>query len=104
MHQAQECTPALDLDPQSLDASGVRQMLNAYSSGHPRASAGLWSQVVGVSLFQCVMAYLVRDMSWGWLFGLGWVISGFANQNLFCAQVITPAFKNCSATLQAAIR
>lgn len=40
-----------------------------------------------MSLFQCGMAYAVRDISWGWLFGLGWVISGFANQNLFCAQV-----------------
>jgi hypothetical protein len=33
------------------------------------------------------MCYVVKDFSWGWIFGLGWVISGFANQNLFCAQV-----------------
>ena len=33
------------------------------------------------------MCYVVKDLSWGWIFALGWVISGFANQNLFCAQV-----------------
>ena len=39
-----------------------------------------------MSLFQCVMAWAVRNCSWGTIFALGWGVSGFCNQNLFCAQ------------------
>ena len=44
------------------------------------------SQIIAVSLFQCVMAWAVRNCSWGTIFALGWGVSGFCNQNLFCAQ------------------
>lgn len=43
-------------------------------------------QVIAVSLFQCGMAYAVRNCGWGAIFALGWAVSGFCNQNLFCAQ------------------
>ena len=39
-----------------------------------------------MTLFQCGMAYAVRNCSWGAIFVLGWAVSGFCNQNLFCAQ------------------
>lgn len=44
------------------------------------------AQVMAVTLFQCGMAYAVRNCSWGAIFALGWLVSGFCNQNLFCAQ------------------
>lgn len=44
------------------------------------------AQVIAVTLFQCGMAYAVRNCSWGAIFVLGWAVSGFCNQNLFCAQ------------------
>jgi sphingolipid delta-4 desaturase len=43
-------------------------------------------QVIAVSLFQCCMAWAVRNCSWGTILALGWGVSGFCNQNLFCAQ------------------
>ena len=52
-----------------------------------KTTCAAFVQVAAVTLFQMAMCYVVKDFSWGWIFGLGWVISGFANQNLFCAQV-----------------
>eukprot|EP00208_Stichococcus_sp_RCC1054_P001406 CAMPEP_0206139322 /NCGR_PEP_ID=MMETSP1473-20131121/5530_1 /ASSEMBLY_ACC=CAM_ASM_001109 /TAXON_ID=1461547 /ORGANISM="Stichococcus sp, Strain RCC1054" /LENGTH=361 /DNA_ID=CAMNT_0053533063 /DNA_START=107 /DNA_END=1192 /DNA_ORIENTATION=+ len=43
-------------------------------------------QVMGVTVFQVIMAYLVRDSSWWTIAVLGYVISATCNQNLFCAQ------------------
>lgn len=41
---------------------------------------------MGVTVFQVIMAYLVRDSSWWTIAVLGYVISATCNQNLFCAQ------------------
>lgn len=58
---------------------------NSHSCADP-ASMCAAVQVIAVSLFQCGMAWAVRNCSWGTIFGLGWAVSGFCNQNLFCAQ------------------
>ncbi len=58
---------------------------NSHSCADP-ASTCAAVQVIAVSLFQCGMAWAVRNCSWGTIFGLGWAVSGFCNQNLFCAQ------------------
>jgi hypothetical protein len=42
--------------------------------------------VVGVVAFQCLMAWLVRDMAWWKVVALAYLVGGSASQNLFCAQ------------------
>lgn len=36
--------------------------------------------------FQCLMAWLVRDMAWWKVVALAYLVGGSASQNLFCAQ------------------
>jgi len=39
-----------------------------------------------VVAFQCLMAWLVRDMAWWKVVALAYLVGGSASQNLFCAQ------------------
>ena len=73
---------------ESLTLGSIGLRVGRHPSPPPLAhSRDYPTQVTAVTLFQMAMCYVVKDFSWGWIFGLGWVISGFANQNLFCAQV-----------------
>jgi len=47
---------------------------------------GVAPQVMGVTVFQIIMACLVRNSGWGTIAVLGYVVSATCNQNLFCAQ------------------
>lgn len=41
---------------------------------------------MGVTVFQVLMAYMVRDCGWATIAVLGYLVSATCNQNLFCAQ------------------